>query len=282
MRHDRIVAVLAACLMGVGGTVLLPTVADAFSQSATVIADMNGDGLLDQVQLGPSGRTTCSVTVSPGVPGGGYGLPTSYTYTSAETSQTCPNVAVAVKLGSETTPDLVTGFGFGGNDLVVLHNYAPVATYHGVIQPYWLQTADINGDGRQDLIEYTGQQNDLTSLVNNADGTLSGGSIGSSCAMSPQFALADFNGDGGQDMLLSDNCQTHPATPISAEVLFGNGQASVVLASTTDYLASWTVSVVDHNGDGIPDAKVVEVGRTGASVTQYFQNDGAGHFTLVP
>ena len=65
-------------------------------------------------------------------------------------------------------------------------------------------------------------------------------------------------------------------------MLFGNGQAPVVLASTTDYLANWTVSTVDHNGDGIPDAEVVEVPHSGPTVTQFFQNDGAGHFTLVP
>jgi hypothetical protein len=82
-------------------------------------------------------------------------------------------------------------------------------------------------------------------------------------------------------MLLSDNCQTR-MNAIRAEVLFGNGQTAVVLNSTTDFLANWTVSAVDHNGDGIPDAKIVEVPHTGSTVTQYFQNDGAGNFTLVP
>jgi hypothetical protein len=82
-------------------------------------------------------------------------------------------------------------------------------------------------------------------------------------------------------MLLSDNCQTR-MNAIRAEVLFGNGQTAVVLNSTTDFLANWTVSAVDHNGDGIPDAKIVEVPHTGSTVTQYFQNDGAGNFTPVP
>ncbi|HEY3611169.1 MAG TPA: VCBS repeat-containing protein [Pseudonocardiaceae bacterium] len=280
MRHTRLVGVSAALLMGVAFVVALPAVANA-GQSVTIVADMNGDGLPDLVQLNPAGGTMCSVAVSPGLPGGGYGSPTTYTYTSNENSQRCPDVVVAVKLGSETTPDLITAFSFGSNDIVVLHNYTPAATYHGVIQPYWLTTADVNGDGRLDLLEWTGQQNTLISLVNNADGTLSSGSINERCTIAPQYVLADFNGDGGQDMLLSDNCQTRQNS-IRAEVLFGNGQAPVVLASTTDFLANWTVSVVDHNGDGIPDAKVVEVSSTHTTVTQYFQNDGAGHFTLVP
>jgi hypothetical protein len=69
--------------------------------------------------------------------------------------------------------------------------------------------------------------------------------------------------------------------PISAEVFFGNGQAPTVLASTTDFLATWTVFSIDVDVDGIPDAGVIEKSHTGTTTVQYFQNDGAGHFTLV-
>jgi hypothetical protein len=285
LNRNRVIGVLATILMATAITVAVPAVANA--ASAVVIADMNGDGLPDKVVIspyGPPGGTQCQVQVEPGVAGGGFDFWHSsfYTYTSSELSQRCPDEAVAIKLGSDTTPDLITAFSFGSNDIVVLRNFTPAATYHGVIEPYWLTTADINGDGRQDLIEYTGQQNYLLSFVNNADGTLSGGSISEGCTINPQYVLADMNGDGGQDMVLSDNCQTRQNAPIRAEVLFGNGQPAVVLASTTDYLANWTVSVVDHNGDGIPDVQVVEVPHSGPTVTQFFQNDGAGNFTLVP
>jgi hypothetical protein len=232
------------------------------------------------------------VTVSYGKPGGGFRTPQLHTYpSSAGTENMCPNLAVAVKLGNETKPDLVTAASFAEFGVLILHNFQPAGFAPGVIQPNWLRTVDLNGDGRQDIIMWSAQVSELTSLFNTPQGVLVRGPIsvgtlgsGNTGVFGPQYALADFNGDGGQDMLLSVN-QEGPGlgnlAPIFAEVFFGNGQGPTVLALTSDVNAVWTVFSIDLDGNGIPDAGIVEKSGTGVTTVQYFHNDGVGNFKLV-
>jgi hypothetical protein len=285
MTRTKLVSVLGAVLVALGVTLSVPTTAAADTVGPTILADLNGDGILDQVvfsQIGSFTSTACAVTVSNGLASGGFGPPTVHTYKSAEPiAPFCPDLAVAMKMGNQTLPDLITAFGFGGTDLVDLHNFQPVATFHGLNQPNWLRTGDLNGDGRPDLIEASMQSEFLGTRLNTPQGTLVPGPISACVAVNsglPQYVLADFNGDRHNDMLLSANCPGQ----IKAEVLFTNGQAPAVLAGTTDFQARWTVFSIDLNYDGIPDAGVVEVSGTGVTTVQYFQNDGAGHFTPVP
>jgi hypothetical protein len=290
----KLVGALAAVVVALGVTLAVPGVASADNLGGVITADMNGDGIPDQVQLGRVGGVTsmtCSVTVSYGQPGGGFGAPELHTY--AEVSlDFCPNIGIAVKLGDETTPDLLTAASFGESSVVVLHNFQPAATAPGVRQPNWLRTTDLNGDGRQDILLWSSQVDTLTSLINTPQGTLVRGPIsiqtlitgGNTGGVGPQYVLADFNRDGGQDMLLSAN-QTGiygGNRMVYAEVFFGNGQAPVFLAGTTDFQATWNVFSIDLDYDGIPDAGVIERSGTGVTTVQYFRNDGAGHFTLVP
>jgi len=284
MTKRRILILLGAVLVGLGVTLSVPATADTVGP--TIMADLNGDGILDQVvfsQIGAFTSTTCAVTVSNGLAGGGFGAPKQHVYTSAETiAPFCPDLAVAMKLGTETKPDLVTAFEFGGNALVVLHNFLPVAIFPGLNQPNWLRTGDLNGDGHPDLIEASMQSEFLGTRLSTATRTLVPGPI-SACvdvrANLPQYVLADYNGDGDNDMLLSDSCPQDGT--VEAEVLFTNGQAPVVLASTTDTRANWTMFPIDLDYDGIPDAGVVEVSGTGVTTVHYFHNDGTGHFTEV-
>jgi hypothetical protein len=294
MRPKRSIGVLlTGLLVAFGVTLSVPGVASADNLGGVITADMNNDGITDHVQLGDVGgptSATCSVTVSLGKPDGTFGKPTVHTYTSAEAlSPFCPDQGVAIKLGNDRRPDLVTSISFGFRDLIVLHAFQPTAIFNGVVQPSWLRTADLNGDGRQDLIEWSDQVTELSTFINTPLGTLVPGPFGVSTLSSggtggfgPQYVLADFNGDGGQDMLLSVNNQMSFAAPISAEVFFGNGQAPVVLASTGDFRATWTVFSIDLDFNGVPDAGVIEKSGTGVTTVQYFHNDGTGHFTLMP
>jgi hypothetical protein len=64
--------------LALGATLAVPGVASADATLGQLTADLNGDGIPDQVQLGRVGgptSTTCSVTVSPGKPGGEVATP---------------------------------------------------------------------------------------------------------------------------------------------------------------------------------------------------------------
>jgi hypothetical protein len=281
----RLLAALAltAGVAASGAVAILPTAATADTAGPQIIADLNGDGLLDHATLGPVGTTNkCTVTVQDGLPGGGFGPATVHTYTSAKnTGPFCPNIGTAIKLGNEKRPDLATGFSFGYRDIVVLHKFKPSAVFTGIEQPDFLRTADFNGDGRQDLLEYTNQGSGLATFNGTAAGTLVPGAINvCQTGPSPQYALADFNGDGGQDILLSEICP-FSRIPKQAVVLFGNGQASQVLASSADFHVQYTVFVIDLDGNTVPDVGLITTQTGGATTIRYFHNDGIGVFTEV-
>lgn len=275
MRSVRLFVVVA---IGLAAAVLTPASASAAMTPRTITVDLNGDGIPDQVTFGQVGNTTtCSVTVARGRADGTFGRPKEHDYTTLEQSAPyCPDVVVAVKLGNHNKYDFVGGFSFGYSDMMVIHDFRATAIYHGVIQPDVFRTADFDGDGRQDIISISSQVTTLAEFHNNADGSLTHGPI-YECADHPQYALADFNGDGGQDMLLSDICPSRRDI-LHAEVLFGNGQAPVILDSSTDYNAHWTVFSIDVNYDGVPDAGVIEVAG-GVTTVKYYVNDGHGVFT---
>lgn len=280
MRSARSVRLLLALVLGLSITAILPATASAATTLRTITVDLNGDGIPDQVAFGQVAGTTCSVTVSHGKADGTFGKPQEHDYTTLEKfSPYCPDVVTAVKLGNHKKYDFVGGFSFGGQDMMVIHNFQATATYPGLYQPDTIRTADFDGDGRQDLIEISGQEDDLQEFHNNADGSLSRGPVGE-CAFHPQYVLADFNGDGGQDMLLSDNCPPR-INSISAEILFGNGQAAVTLDTTSNYNATWTVFSIDVDYDGVPDVGVAET-ASGATTVKYFRNNGHGAFTPWP
>jgi hypothetical protein len=255
------------------------------AQGTTVTADLNNDGIPDQAALGQvDNSTTCTVTVRLGTAAGTFGKPRVHSYTTLERQQPfCPDLGVAVKLGRHRGPDLLTAFRFGFDDLVEVHRYQARTVLHGIIQPDWIRTADLNGDGRQDIIEGGNQEDTLSTFTNNKNGTLSPGPI-SVCAFQsgtgPEYVLADFNGDHGQDIFLGDNCPSAMGAPEQAVVLFGNGQAPVTLASSSDDTVRFHTFAPDVNYDGIPDAGVIETAG-GVTTVRYFLNNGHGAFTSI-
>lgn len=107
-----------------------------------------------------------------------------------------------------------------------------------------------------------------------------GGISACQTGINPQYALADFNGDGGQDILLSETCP-FSRTPVQAVVLFGNGQAEQVLASSSSTMVHYTVFVIDLDGNQVPDVGLITTQTNVATTIRYFHNDGTGAFTEV-
>ncbi|MFC7614397.1 hypothetical protein ACFQV2_13580 [Actinokineospora soli] len=94
----------------------------------------------------------------------------------------------------------------------------------------------------------------------------------------PQHAFADFDGDGGQDMLLSRRCEF---SYTAAELHFGGGRPPVVFAHSPQISTTYEVFVADVDNNQVPDVGLIE--RTGDTVAvRHFRNDGTGSFTEVP
>jgi hypothetical protein len=277
-------------IIALGMTLALPVASAAGTTShavtphasGAIVGDYNGDGLPDTAILNSGNGPTCSVTVQLGLAGGGFGPARTHSYTTIDTTEPCPDQGVAMKLGNQKRSDLVVGFSFGVGHLMVLHNFLPVALVSGLIQPSVMRVQDINGDGRPDLVEISDQVDEMRTLINTPAATLVSGPFGA-CTVDrfgfPQYALADFDGDGTMDMVLATYCPPS-IDPDTVQVQFGDGHAPATLVNTSvNPLDSFTAFVIDIDYDGIPDVGVIQSGPGIPTTVSYFHNDGHGNFT---
>ena len=166
--------------------------------------------------------------------------------------------------------------------------FLPPVTYGLAGSPVSVSAADMNSDGKIDLIVSIANGEDLGSvgvLLGHGDGTFaptvaysSGGYLAGSAA------VADVDGDGRPDIVVANAC----ATPISAGncltsgsvgVLLGNGDGtfrSVLMTYDTGGRFTNSIAVADINGDSQQD---VVVGNYGVSVAVFLgKGDGTFQF----
>ncbi len=139
-------------------------------------------------------------------------------------------------------------------------------------QPTWVVAADINGDGKPDLICANAYTTTLTVLTNNGSG---GFVLASSPAVgnNPNSVVAaDVNGDGKADLI----CANYNGNTLS--VLTNNGSGGFVTAGTYPVgQYPRQVTTADVNGDGKVDLICANEGSNTLSV---LTNNGSGGFVL--
>src|SRR5436309_2917389 len=133
--------------------------------------------------------------------------------------------------------------------------------------PASVAVGDFNGDGRQDLavtLYGDGSGNTLAVLLGNGDGTFGAPLIFGVGPGPVSSAVADFNGDGIQDLAVA-NWDRNVGHTVS--VLLGNGDGTFQAAQ--NFLAGQgvaSVAVGDLDGDGRPDLAAGNYGGDTVSV----------------
>jgi hypothetical protein len=239
---------------------------------AIAVADFNGDGKLD---LAVSNNSTNTVSILLGKGDGTFNAPTSIVVGNN------PYHLIATDLNGDGKADLAVAVG-GTNMVAVLINKAdgtgtfkPVVNYAtgSGTNPTDVAFADVDGDGKKDLIVPCYNTSNLVILKGNGDGTFQAAGTPIATGTSPRsIVAADFNGDGKIDLVTANDNNA------DVSVLLGNGNGTFAPAVTASINGNaYQISVMDFNGDG----KLDLVMATSTSRVNVGYGQGNGTFNWV-
>ena len=139
--------------------------------------------------------------------------------------------------------------------------------------PYSVVMGDVNGDGNADLIVANENDNTVSVLLGNGNGTFQAQRTFATGREPFMAAVADLTGDGKNDIVVANSDSG------TVSVLLGNGNGTFQAQKTFSCSGAYPdcITVSDLNGDGIPDLAVCNEYRYGASVNVLLGN-GNGTF----
>src|SRR5690625_5124428 len=138
--------------------------------------------------------------------------------------------------------------------------------------PRHLETADLTGNGEDDLVITNHGANSISIQLGNGDGTFAE-RVDYPVGVNPyQTVIADFNNDGSPDLAVVSE------SPNVITVFLNNGDGTFADPSTYSVGSNpRAIAVGDLNGDGAPD--LVTANRSGNSYSVLLNNnDGTGTF----
>jgi hypothetical protein len=148
--------------------------------------------------------------------------------------------------------------------------FASKVNYTVGSSPLYITSADVNGDGKIDIISPNFGSNTFSVLMNNGNGTFAT-KVDYATASGPQAAdVGDVNGDGKPDVIVAN----YNANSVS--VFLNNGSGT--FAAKVDYGLGTNptdLHLADINGDGKPD--ILATNYTDSTVS-VLTNNGDGTF----
>ena len=140
--------------------------------------------------------------------------------------------------------------------------------------PCSVTSADVNGDGKPDLICANQSANTLSVLINNGSGSFVLASSPSVGSFPSSVTSADVNGDGKSDLIIAN------AAGNTLTVLTNNGSGGFTLSSSPGVgSAPISVTAADVNGDGKPD--LISANESLIGTLTVLTNNGSGGFVLA-
>jgi hypothetical protein len=281
-----------------GGDAYLPNASALQFITVDDVADFNGDGKPDMVSIDVNAANTIpQLRVRQGLATGKFTdlATTPINVPGLASGQSNTVSLVAADFNGDSKQDVVfttTPLGSSASTIsVALGNgdgtFAPQADYAipGVVLA--LAVADLNGDGKPDIVFLSDPSNegiaDLTqtvieAMLNKGDGTFQAAQAITPQANLEALAVGDVNGDGKQDLVVSTgNGFTSSAGNVL--VYLGNGDGSFQKPSSLSAGAyPGPVTIADMNNDGHPDIVVYTTDSNSNPFLDILLGNGNGTF----
>jgi len=260
-------------LLGNGDGTFQPEVSYSVGNGAISLAvgDFNGDGFQD---LAVANTNSNTVSILLGEGNGTFQQQKQYTVGDGPFYVTTGDfngdgvLDLAVVNTNDSTVSVLLGNGDGTFQAEVVY---PVGDGESNGSPDYILAADFNKDGKLDLVTANYNDNTISILLGNGDGTFQAQVTYATGDGPNDLAIGDFNHDGNLDVAVSDNNDT------TISMLYGNGDGTFQ-APVIDDLAGggpWGIASGDLNGDGLTDLLVTNNGDGTVSVLLNQQSDTA-------
>jgi flagellin-like hook-associated protein FlgL len=259
--------------VGTGSVSSHQTSTTSMNGNRILLADLNGDGNLDQVYGTSSSLNGTAVRL-----GNGDGtFRVEVTYRSEFTSP-----SQLIDLNGDGKLDLI-GVGNGSGTISVALgngdgsfavNSTVAAGFGGGLTLSGVTAGDINGDGVQDLVSWHSSSSRFSVLIGNGNGTYQAATTTTLTGVNNNMGinLTDMNGDGRSDILVNFSSGGNLG------ILYANTNGSFA-APTTINIGSGEVtgvSATDMNGDGILD--IIGFDAAGSNRIKVRLGNGNGTF----
>jgi hypothetical protein len=186
------------------------------------------------------------------------GGPGNYTLTGSVSSFGKEQLGGTINLLDTSYNNAEIGSAILTNQSIGLSSPVPYGVGH---QPTSVVTGDLNGDGITDLIVANENDNNISVLLGNGDGTFQKEATFATGHTPESIAVGDFNGDSIQDIAVANTNAN------SISILLGNGDGSFQPQRTLAAgVGPVSIASADLNNDGKIDLVVANVTEADVSI----------------